>query len=305
MADLTFLARYPLLRRLLLPVAFVVAFVVFLLLTFPYDTLARRIEAEAQAGGTDITIGSLGPSGLGGLRARDIKVHLPQAPGGEALPDLRLDRADLNPDLLPLLLRRTSFSFLLEGYGGSARGHAALSNDPKNPGLTSLKLDARDVDLATLPLKELLGLEPAGKLTLKLDLPALIPVEAANGSLQLTLEGAGIGAGAVQGIPIPKTSLGKVEGSVAIEKGLARVEKTTARGGDIDADVDGSVHLRPLISLSQADLHVRFKPADKWLDANAMIKGAMGLIQNAKQPDGSFLFTFTGPMMRMTPRPGR
>jgi hypothetical protein len=92
---------------------------------------------------------------------------------------------------------------------------------------------------------------------------------------------------------------------VVVEKGVARLEKTAARGGDIDADVDGSLSLRPLLSLSQADLHLRFRPADRWLDANAPIKGMMGLIQNARQADGSYLFSFTGPLSRMQPRPGR
>jgi type II secretion system protein N len=132
-----------------------------------------------------------------------------------------------------------------------------------------------------------------------------VPVETATGSLTLTLDGGGIAGGAVMGMPVPKTSLGKLEGSVSVEKGVARVEKTSARGGDLDADVDGNVHLRPLMSLSQADLHVRFKPTEKWLNDNAMIKGAMGLIQNARQADGSYVFTFTGPLSRMTPRPGR
>ena len=86
---------------------------------------------------------------------------------------------------------------------------------------------------------------------------------------------------------------------------MARVDKTLARGGDVDADVDGSVNLRPLLSLSQADLHVRFRPSDRWLNENAMVKGALGLIQNARQGDGSYIFTFSGPLARLTPRPGR
>jgi hypothetical protein len=31
----------------------------------------------------------------------------------------------------------------------------------------------------------------------------------------------------------------------------------------------------------------------------------MGFIQNARQGDGSYLFTFTGPLSRLQPRPGR
>jgi type II secretion system protein N len=305
MAGLAFLTRHPGLRRLLLPAAGVIAFGLFLIVTFPYDTLARRIEVEAQGSGADVTIGSMGPAGLLGVRARDVKVRLAPAPGAEALPELRFDKLDVSPDFLALLLRRTSFGFALAGYGGTAKGHVALSSDPKSPGVSALRIDARDIDLATLPFKELGGVEASGKLQLKVDLSSMIPAETAGGAVTLLLDGGAVTGGMVQGFPMPRTSLGHLDGSVAVEKGIARLEKTSARGGDIDADVDGNVSLRPLLSLSQAELHVRFRPSDKWLDANAMIKGAIGLIQNARQGDGSYVFTFTGPLARMTPRPGR
>ncbi len=305
MADLAFLARHPVLRRLLLPAAAVLAFGVFLLVTFPYDVLARRIEVEAQRGGADLTIGSLGPAGIGSVRARDVKLRFTPAPGADALPELHLERMDVSPDLLALILRRTSFGFAAQGYGGTARGHIAMSNDPKQPGLRALRIDARDIDLAALPLKDMAGVAASGKLQLNADLKSLVPAETASGSLSLSLDGAQVSGGTVQGFPVPKTALGHVDGSLTVEKGVARIEKTSARGGDLDADVDGNVSLRPLLSLSQADLHVRFRFSDRWLDQNAMIKGAIGLIQNARQGDGSYAFTFTGPLARMTPRPGR
>lgn len=302
MPDLQLLARHPGVRRLLLPAAFVLAFGLFLLLTFPFDVLARRLEVEAQRNGAELTIGSLGPGGIGGVRARDVRLRFG---GGDGLPELRFDRFDVSPDFLALILRRTSFGFALRGYGGDARGHLALSNDPNRPGLRSLRIDAHDIDLATLPLNELAGLAASGKLQLKADLSSLVPPETAGGSLTLSVDGANLNGGSVQGFPLPNTALGHVDGKVEVEKGVARIEQTAARGGDVDADVDGQVNLRPLLSLSQADLHVRFRPTEKWLNDNAMIKGGLGLIQNARQGDGSYLFTFTGPLARMTPRPGR
>jgi hypothetical protein len=59
------------------------------------------------------------------------------------------------------------------------------------------------------------------------------------------------------------------------------------------------------LSLSQADLHVRLRAADRWLNDNGMIKGALGMAQNARQPDGSYVFSFTGPLSRLSSRPGR
>jgi type II secretion system protein N len=305
LADLARLARHPMTRRLLLPAAGVIFFGIFLILTFPYDALARRLEIEAQRNGADLSIGSLGPSGIAGLRARDVKLRISPPPGGDAIPEVHLERADLSPDLFALLLRKTSFGFAINGYGGTARGHAALSNDPKQPGLVSLRLDARDVDLHALPLKEMAGLDATGKLQLQINLAGLQPVETAMGSVVVSLDGAAVTGGNVQGFPLPRTSLGHLDGNVTVEKGVARVDKTLARGGDVDADVDGSVNLRPLLSLSQADLHVRFRPSDRWLNENAMVKGALGLIQNARQGDGSYIFTFSGPLARLTPRPGR
>ncbi|MFN2547922.1 MAG: type II secretion system protein GspN [Myxococcales bacterium] len=252
MADLAeaYLARHPVIKKLALPAAAVIAFGLFLLLTFPYDTLKRRIEIEAQRSGADVTIGSLGPAGFGSVRAHDVKVRFSAAPGGDPLPELHFDRLDVSPDLLALILRRTSFGFAANGYGGSARGHVALSNDPKQPGLSALRLDARDIDLQTLPLKEMAGVEATGRLQLKADLSSMVPVETAGGTFSVALDGLGVNGGTVQGFPVPRTSLGHVDGSVSVEKGVARVEKTTARGGDFDADVDGTVNLRPLLSLS-------------------------------------------------------
>ena len=302
--ELAIFARSPLLRRLLLPAAGVLAFLLFLVFTFPYDVLARRIEIEAQRAGAELTLGSVGAGGVASVRARDVRVRI--LPTGAApWPELRFDRAVVSPDLFAMLLRRTSFGFSLSGYGGTARGHVSLSNDPRLPGVSSFRLDASDVDLAALPLREMAGVSASGKLRMKADLPALLPVEVARGALSLSLDDGTVTGGAVMGFAVPRTVVGRLDGSVSVEKGIARVEKTAARGGDVEADVDGNVNLRPLLSLSQADLHLRFRPGDRWLNENAAIKGMMGLIQNAREGDGSYSFTFTGPLSRLQARPGR
>ena len=302
--ELAIFARYPVLRRLLLPAVGIVAFLLFLVVTFPYDILARRIEIEAQRAGAELTLGSVGAGGLASVRARDVRVRILPA-GSAPWPELRFDRAVVSPDIFAMLLRRTSFGFSVNGYGGTARGHVALSNDPRLPGVSSFRLDATDVDLASLPLREMAGVSASGKLRMKADLPALLPVEVARGALTLSLDDGLVTGGAVMGFAVPRTAVGRLDGSVAVEKGIARVERTGARGGDVEAEMDGNVNLRPLLSLSQADLHLRFRPSDRWLDENASIKGMMGLIQNARQGDGSYVFTFTGPLSRLQARPGR
>jgi type II secretion system protein N len=304
LAELATPARLQKLRRGAVPAAAVLAFFLFLLLTFPYDMVARRIEVEAQRAGADLTIGSIGGRGLFGVRARDVRLRLAGAPG-EPMTELRFDRVDVSPDLFALLLRRTSFGFALQGYGGSAKGHAALSSDPKLPGLQSLRLDAPDLDLHALPLKDLAGVEGTGRASLKIDVSSLQPTDAASGTMSLTGRQLALTSGNVRGFPMPRTALGDVDASMTVDKGIARLDKAQARGGDVDADADGTIRLRPLLSLSQADLHVRFRPTDRWLNENGLIKSALGLVQNARQSDGSYVFTFTGPLSRLNSRPGR
>jgi type II secretion system protein N len=303
-AELSYLAKHPMLRRLLVPATAVLFFVLFVVVTFPYDTLARRLEAEAQREGAELSIGSLGPAGLASFRARQVRMRLPASPGAETSPELKLDAATLSPDIFALLLRRTSFGFSLQGYGGVAKGHMVLSNDPRVPGLTSLRLDAHDLDLATLPVKDLGGIEAAGKLQLKIDLSSLQPVATSVGEVQLSAENVVL-SGSMMGMTLPKTSLGKVEGGAAVDKGVAKLEKTIARGGDVEVEADGNIALRPLFSLSQADLHVRFRPAEAWLTTNPMVRSMMGLIANARQPDGSYMYSMNGAVAHLQPRPGR
>jgi type II secretion system protein N len=286
-------AQFARLRRYAVPIAAVLAFGLFVMLTFPFDTLARRIEVEAQRAGTYLRIGSIGPAFLG-FRAHDVRLR----PAGSEGPDLRFDSVTVRPDLFALVLRRTSFGFSLDAYGGSVRGHLAMSNDPAQPGLRSLRLDASEIDLHALPLRELAGIEALGRVSLKADLPALQPPDAATGSMSATGKQLALAGGTVQGFTLPRTVLGDLDAVVPLDKGVARFEKAQIRGGDVDVDLEGTLRLRPLLSLSQADLRLRLRPSDRWLNQNAAIRGLLGLLQ--RQPDGSYLVPLTGPVSRLS-----
>ena len=288
------------LRAFALPAGTVLAFLVFLLVTFPFDTLARRIEIEVQRAGGDITIGSMGPAFLG-FRARDVRLRPPSTTG--PAPEFRFDAVTIRPDFLALLGRRTSFSFAASAFSGSAKGHAAFSNEPRTSGsLQSLKLEMADVDLRSLPLKEAFGAELLGRATGKFELPTLLPTETTTGSISLSIKGLAVGNATVQGLTLPRTALGDLDASIVIDKGAARVERAQTRGGDIDLDVEGTIRLRPLLSLSQADLRLRLHPSERWFSANPAMRGLLGLLQ--RQPDGSYLVPLNGPLSRLQPPVG-
>ena len=187
-----------------------------------------------------LTIGSIGGRGLIGVRARDVRARVPGAPG-EPVTELRFDRVDVSPDLFALLFRRTSFGFALQAYGSSAKGRAALSSDPKLPGLSSLRLDAPDLDVKSLPLKELAGVEGSGRASLKVDVISLQPADAATGALSLTGRQLGVAGGNLRGFPLPRTLLGDVDAQVTIDKGLARIDRASGGAADDSETIPGHI----------------------------------------------------------------
>ena len=295
-------------RRLLAPAAFVATFGLMVYLTFPFDTLAERLESEARKSGWDLSIEKLGPAGLLGVRARGLLVKQSSELPGQPPLELKLDRLDLKPELLGLLLRRVSVAYDVESFGGEARGVARVSRDPKLPGLSALVLDASEIDLKALPPSLVQDFELIGRLGLKADLTSLQQLEAASGTVAIALKGAAVLKGTLKlgegmSFPLPNVVLGEVNGSITVDKGTAKFDKFTVRGGDLEADIDGTIQLKPLFSLSQVALHVRLKPAEKWLEQNPLIKSSMGFL-GPKGPDG-YTFTVSGQLSRLKQLPGR
>ena len=292
-------------RRLLVPVLFVAAFIFFALYTFPFDDLARRVESEVRAQGGELSIERLRSAGLTGVSAQGVRLKLPGTPGGEPGPEIKLDKLVAKVDVLGLIVRRVGVSYSFEGYGGAGSGHAALAKDARQGILDSLTLNATDLDVQALPLKESSGLEAAGKIAIKADLPKLSPPDQASGTVLVTLRNAVITSGKLMGATLPKLNVNELDLNATIDKGVAKVEKTNARGGDVEASAEGTVRLKPLLTLSQADLKVSFKLADAWLNANPLFRGLLSAVGNARQPDGSYAFTLCGPLSNVQSRPGR
>ena len=295
-------------RRFLAPAAFVATFGLMVYLTFPFDTLVERLESEAHKAGWELSIDKLGPTGLLGVRAHGLSVKQSTDLPGQAPLELKLDRLDLKPELLGLFLRRIAVGYEVESFGGEARGVARISSDPKLPGLSALVLDASEIDLKALPPSLVRDFELIGRLGLKTDLTSLQQLEAASGTVSIALKGAAVLKGTLKlgegmSFPLPKVVLGEVTGSITIDKGTAKFDKFTVRGGDLEADIDGTIQLKPLFSLSQAALHVRLKPADKWLEQNPLIKSSMGFL-GPKGSDG-YTITVSGPLSRLAQLPGR
>jgi type II secretion system protein N len=288
---------------MLAPLLFVASLLFFLFQTFPYETLSQRISSEARTAGYDLTIGALSHAGLLGLSATDVHIKAINADTASGPLELKLEKLVLKPELLGLLLRRTAVAFNVEAYGGNAHGLVRVSNDPKAPGLSALQLSADAFDLKSLPPSLVEGIEMIGQLGIQADVSSLQALEGSAGTISFALKGSALVKGTVMGFPLPKVMLGDLTGSMAIDKGVAKLEKMQLRGGDVDAEFEGTVRLKPLLMASQADLKVHLKPKESWLDANPLVKGSIGFL-GPKQGDGYWV-SVTGPLSHLAPRPGK
>src|SRR5579871_6140604 len=195
--------------------------------------------------------------------------------------------------------------------GGSVSGHYRAVPDEG-----VLAVDASSVALGQIPMASSPGGVPLdGKLTLKADVTAPKNVIAqTNGSLSITLEDATVGDGKAQvsipgmseGLTVPKISLGKLSGTVAIEKGKAMLRDVRGHSKDLDVELEGYLELRDPLPLSIAHLYLKVKPSDALLAREPKIEGMTIMMQaTAKRPDGYYGFTIAGVLSSLVPLPSK
>ncbi len=297
-AKLTTLAK-----RLLWPALFSAAFAIFFYLTFPGEQLARRLESEARAQGVELSIGDLKPWRLSGLAAKQVEVKPPAIATSSNEPvHILLDEVDARVNLLPLLWLHTNVDVSVFVWNGKATGTFSTTKE-----LSALSLDVTDLDLVqAAPLRQLSGLELAGKISgkLKLSMDAKKGIPSATGRVDAKVAGGAITGGAIYGFPL-KLAVGNVEAAMAIGNGDAKLEKLVTKGGDLESEGDGVLHIRPMLALSQLDAKIRFRPAQTWLDANPLAKAGMSMIASAREPDGFYSYRVAGSLSAPVPRPGK
>ena len=273
-----------------------VAFLLFFYLTFPYQALRERIEAEAAAQGYDVQMKGMGP-GLFGITARKVSVRrrptTGEPPSGEPL---LVDSVAFRPALLPVgLAFRAS---LLDGtVSGSIGGIRDLDID----------MTASALNLSAGNMKAFSGLDLVGKLDgrLSLEVPRISPPAVgsgprgaaepdfaqASGVLALNGDDVAINGGTVtvpmQGQPtpldLPKIALGDVDAKIAFDKGQGKVESLTAQSADIDLQGSGTVKLARRLEFSELKLELRFKPDPEFQKRLGMIGAGLSMLQADRQ----------------------
>lgn len=331
----------PRVRRALIwaayPTFYLLCFVVFAFVTFPFDRLRDRIvvgfaEDQRRSGGTmQLEIGDMSWYWLSGIEAENVRLITPAStePDGTIKPasEMEVPYLAARVSLLPLVLGRFNVSFKAEALGGSLHGTTHNSGADR-----ALSVDFDNVALGRFqPLVQMLGLPMSGELNGHVDLT--IPegkLSKADGTIDLTIANLTVADGKAKikdTIALPKLVVGDLVLKGDVSQGVMRITKFAAAGHDLDFSSDGKVTLRDELSESQADLNFKFKFSDKYKskdDKTQALFGAPGSsapalfeiadpkIRQAKRPDGFYAFRAWGLLRSLrfdpaavSPTPGR
>ena len=253
------------------------AYLIALWQLLPYAEVGRRVEADLRAQGIGVEIQGLGPGSFLGCSASTVNLFNPE------LPDLRWQLTNVDLRLLPqrLLTGERAAGLRAVTLGGVLETTALWQNPPL--------LDARwrDLQLSRLtlptPIQELpvVG-QTSGSLRTTID-PS--NPSRADGTLEAQLQGVRIGAGKVQGIPVPEVQLGDGTLSVRVADGKVEVAAAEFKNGDLEISFTGSVLLREDLPRSLVNGILTLRPSEQAAKDLAL---AFALFPGAKGSDGRY-----------------
>jgi type II secretion system protein N len=127
-----------------------------------------------------------------------------------------------------------------------------------------------------------------------------------DGELQLDLDKIVIDQQSISGFPIPKlaVSTGRIELDINQGRGTLKtltIGKKGSLSDDVMATVAGDITLAKTLAASTTNLHANFALSQSLLKSFSLLEAILG---NAKQPDGSFSYHLTGPLLAPNATPG-
>jgi type II secretion system protein N len=313
----------PALKKLLVPAGYVVfamvAFVVFVSWTFPYQTLKDRItgtfNAQQKVGTAqqELQIEELTGYWVTGVRANGVRLLSAPTEVGQPPAEIKIDEARARLQILPLLLFNKDIKFSLDLLGGTVDGFFGDHGADR-----IIELEFHGVEVGKLgPIQQALGIPIEGKLdgTVKLQLPQG-KASKGNGTVNLELHELAIGDGKSKimlqkgmGLPLAKLNVGTVTIEGVAKDGQLKITKISAQGKDLELSGEGRVQLKELANDSVVDVALQMKVADTYKNKNDMTKGLFAALEfspdgrAAKRADGFYGLRLLGPLGALKPSP--
>ncbi|HTV25757.1 MAG TPA: type II secretion system protein GspN [Polyangiaceae bacterium] len=309
-------------------VAYLLAFVFFAYVSFPYERLRQYVVSTYNATQTvapqnRLEIDSLTWSWrFPGLVAEGVRLVVPPPPAaeGEKAPPPRYLEANevfVSASALALLSGAREAAFGAEALDGDISGWASDSSTGRK-----LELQLDGVNPGSIPqLASTVGLPIAGSLSghISLDIPEG-NFSKAEGTVDLSAEDLVLGDGKAKiqnTIALPELHMGAFVLKAQVAAGRLKIDECTAQGRDLDLALTGNLRLRQKLENSIADLELKFSFAEKYRNQSDMTKAIFGQPESkipglfdtatgshlTKNEDGSYGARLNGTLARLTPRP--
>jgi type II secretion system protein N len=286
---------------------FLLCFVVFAYLTFPYervrDLLVSKVQASNTPGApvTKLSIGELGPNWLTGVVLTSVALERSAETPGD--PPTRLTADELK-------LRAAPFKLLFGGMGvhftaSAGEGDVTGSYDASKEGPTHVQAELDALDLARVGIGSLLGLPLAGEASGTLDVTLSDKPAETQGNVDLRIEHVKIGdaKGAKLKVPgmgsaltIDTIDAGTLELKMTIKDGVATIERFESKGKDLDLNGSGTIRLARDIVQSRADLTIGAKFEDAYRKKSDRTRSMFEIMsmQHIVGTDGALRLRVTG-----------
>jgi len=271
------------------------AFLVFLYVTFPYDLLQQRLVDGASQAGMQLAMAPLRPALPPGVRTRDVHLVVNQLSPNATI--MHLGNLRVQPDWLALVSRKMQVHFAAGLYSGHIEGEVRYARAEGTP-LWDIKARFADLDVAQYPL-------------VRLDDKAFLRGRL-SGEATITLTGDGQmqdGTFNLRGQPLALVSAPgwrlQLPHEIACD-GLQGELKTTSRqagnvslacqGKDLEIEARGTVGWRTFLMDSQLNLRWKVRSEEAYKQERDLLAVLVG-----KRPDrrGEIAFGLQGPLRQL------
>jgi len=272
--------RKTLIKRLLFAAYFLAAFLVFLLLLFPYDRVKAKLESEVRLRTPfELSIARISPRFLNTFVFNDIVLSDKK---GRVLFESQNIKASIS--LLGFLRGLVSADLSTAAYNGDIRINAQQGRARQY-----LMVDANNLDIGSYPLLKDLGLHLSGKAGGNFEMTN----DAGKG--KLWIKGLTSRELKIMGFSIPDLDFEQCWLEAEIRGDRLIVKKMEFEGKDLRIRIMGDIVLRERGTLN---LTVKLKPSERLAREQAAI---LSLLKN-KDADGFFQFALGGTLAEPMPR---
>jgi type II secretion system protein N len=272
--------RTLLIRRALFVAYFAAAFLVFLVLLFPFDLIKAKLESEVrQRTSFELNVARISPLFFNQFVLSDVVLS---DRNGKVLFESRQVRMSVS--LFRLLRNLLSMDLKASAYGGEL-----LVKAQQGPGREYVVFDANGLDIASYTLLKNAGFHFSGKLGGNIELTN------DTGKGKLWLKGLTSRDLKVKGFSVPDLDFDQCWLEADIKGDRMTIRKLDLDGKELKVRCIGDVILRERGSLNLA---VRLKPSERLAREQA---GLLSLIKN-KDAEGFYQFNLGGTFSEPVPR---